>query len=279
LNAYLTPASAIGFAPHYDRHDVFVLQIAGSKAWTFAKTAERQLPNERIARRQNTPLRSLGKGSVHVMLSAGDLLYCPRGIVHKAKATTDYSFHLTIGVRPCNWSQIAVSMIQTCEDADVSLRKAAYAPSDAPPFIKTLSRIVQTDFHIHDPLLEAFKCVRNDLIARMSPLPDVSVDVFASELVTSNSLLQLRTGMKCAVSANAVKVEITFPGLGSEVNPASIEAPKALEEAFRFIAKADRPFRARDLPGAMSNNVKKLVVKRLLGEGLLKITGPRHSTR
>ena len=33
VNAYLTPPNAQGLDVHYDRHDVFVLQIAGSKCW------------------------------------------------------------------------------------------------------------------------------------------------------------------------------------------------------------------------------------------------------
>ncbi|WP_236595498.1 cupin domain-containing protein, partial [Mycobacterium paraintracellulare] len=33
VNAYVTPPDATGFAPHYDPHDVLVLQIRGSKTW------------------------------------------------------------------------------------------------------------------------------------------------------------------------------------------------------------------------------------------------------
>ena len=33
LNVYLTPPSSQGFTAHYDAHDVFILQIAGSKHW------------------------------------------------------------------------------------------------------------------------------------------------------------------------------------------------------------------------------------------------------
>ena len=32
-SAYLTPASAQGFPPHYDDVEVFVLQLQGSKRW------------------------------------------------------------------------------------------------------------------------------------------------------------------------------------------------------------------------------------------------------
>ncbi len=34
INAYITPPENQGFAAHYDTHDVFVLQVAGSKRWT-----------------------------------------------------------------------------------------------------------------------------------------------------------------------------------------------------------------------------------------------------
>ena len=33
VNAYITPPSSRGFSPHYDVHDVFVLQVAGEKHW------------------------------------------------------------------------------------------------------------------------------------------------------------------------------------------------------------------------------------------------------
>ena len=34
MNAYITPESARGFEPHYDVHDVFVLQVSGEKHWS-----------------------------------------------------------------------------------------------------------------------------------------------------------------------------------------------------------------------------------------------------
>src|SRR5262249_4689480 len=33
-NIYLSPPQAQGFGTHFDSHDVFVLQVAGSKLWT-----------------------------------------------------------------------------------------------------------------------------------------------------------------------------------------------------------------------------------------------------
>src|SRR5438445_1082816 len=36
-NCYLTPPQGQGFTPHWDNHDVFVLQILGSKQWKVEK--------------------------------------------------------------------------------------------------------------------------------------------------------------------------------------------------------------------------------------------------
>ncbi len=43
VNAYITPASSRGFDPHYDVHDVFVLQISGEKRWVIHEPAH-ELP-------------------------------------------------------------------------------------------------------------------------------------------------------------------------------------------------------------------------------------------
>src|SRR5580693_1227302 len=36
-NIYLTPSSGKGFTPHWDNHDVFILQAVGSKNWKIEK--------------------------------------------------------------------------------------------------------------------------------------------------------------------------------------------------------------------------------------------------
>ena len=72
-NCYLSPASSTALARHCDGHEVFVLQIEGSKAWR---------------------VDTLGD----VTLEPGDVLYIPRGTWHEASAQDEYSLHLTIGV-------------------------------------------------------------------------------------------------------------------------------------------------------------------------------------
>lgn len=72
-NCYLTPPGSTALARHRDAHEVFVLQISGSKVWTIEHTGE-------------------------VVLQPGDVMYLPRGTWHEAAAHDQLSLHLTIGV-------------------------------------------------------------------------------------------------------------------------------------------------------------------------------------
>ncbi|MEM9108073.1 MAG: cupin domain-containing protein, partial [Pseudomonadota bacterium] len=70
-NAYLTPASAQGFRPHFDTHDVFALQIEGSKTWKLYDTAvELAVKGHKAQTRQDDP----GEPSQVIDLQAGDTL-------------------------------------------------------------------------------------------------------------------------------------------------------------------------------------------------------------
>lgn len=73
VNAYLTPADAAGLGRHSDRHDVFVLQLSGTKRWW---------------------VDGLGE----LALEPGDALYLPIGVLHDAHTGPRHSLHVTVGV-------------------------------------------------------------------------------------------------------------------------------------------------------------------------------------
>lgn len=97
-NAYLTPPRAAGLPPHYDTHDVFVVQLEGEKRWALGQIAY-ELPTERTADGVVDEMR------VHteLVLRPGDTLYVPRGMVHAAEAGASSSLHLTIGCIPATF--------------------------------------------------------------------------------------------------------------------------------------------------------------------------------
>jgi hypothetical protein len=101
VNAYLTPPGNKGFATHYDTHDVFVLQVDGTKRWrihppVLTDPLEKQAWGGRAAEVTAT---ADGEPALDVVLAPGDSLYLPRGWLHAAEAQGERSLHLTLGVR------------------------------------------------------------------------------------------------------------------------------------------------------------------------------------
>ncbi|MBD5605601.1 MAG: cupin-like domain-containing protein [Candidatus Eremiobacteraeota bacterium] len=125
VNAYVTPPMNTGFSPHYDVHDVFVLQFAGRKHWkvhepVWTAPLRDQPWNERkaavAARSAETPL-------IDTVLETGDMLYLPRGYVHAASSLGDVSGHLTVGVHPVT-RRLLVDQVFAALADDVDLRRS-----------------------------------------------------------------------------------------------------------------------------------------------------------
>jgi len=158
-NVYLTPGGCQGFTPHYDTHEVFVLQISGHKRWrvhappaplphfTQPFSAQDQLP---------TPL------VLEVDMSPGDLLYLPRGFIHSTTTSRSSSLHVTMGVTVFTWVELLAEWFQTSKmhpryrralepgftrDPDVRQR----LKQELPKILAELQR--QTDY---DALVDAF---------------------------------------------------------------------------------------------------------------------------
>jgi ribosomal protein L16 Arg81 hydroxylase len=119
-NAYLTPGRAVGFSPHYDTHEVFVLQIAGRKHWRVyeppLKLPHRTQPFSPIGYVLPPPLFELE-------LLPGDLLYLPRGYVHSALTSESHSAHVTIGVTVYTWVELLSEVLNASKNSE-GMRRA-----------------------------------------------------------------------------------------------------------------------------------------------------------
>ena len=97
-NVYLTPPGSQTVPPHSDDHDVFIVQLHGTKHWLVwpavhplaqhrpfadeqAGKDGRRLPDDGTSR---LTLENLGPPELDVLLRPGDVLYIPRGVVHVA---------------------------------------------------------------------------------------------------------------------------------------------------------------------------------------------------
>ncbi|MFJ4656812.1 cupin domain-containing protein [Nocardia sp. NPDC088792] len=118
MNIYLTPPGSRGFKPHYDRHDVFVVQVHGSKQWQLGDPPY-ELPLHEL------PFGFAQEGTTldrEIELNAGDLLYLPRGTLHTAATGASASAHVTLGVHPVIWGHVLADAVQDIILTDARFR-------------------------------------------------------------------------------------------------------------------------------------------------------------
>ena len=98
INLYASWQSARGFSTHWDDHDVFVVQVRGQKRWRiYGATRVAPLKFD-VAAAGSAPKEPLWTGR----LTAGDVLYVPRGWWHDARgdaAQGQANVHLTCSFR------------------------------------------------------------------------------------------------------------------------------------------------------------------------------------
>jgi len=102
INSYISCPNKQGFDLHFDKHDVFIIQVEGEKRWrvfdpTKVKTPVQVLEYEFDRCEPPDPDKDLPY--CDCVTSAGDVLYIPRGHWHYAIAETP-SVHLTAGIDP-----------------------------------------------------------------------------------------------------------------------------------------------------------------------------------
>jgi ribosomal protein L16 Arg81 hydroxylase len=119
-NLYVSPPNSQGLLPHFDDHDVFVLQVEGTKIWQLYGS-----PMPLPLHKMKAPLQSSpGSSREELTVKAGDLLYIPRGFIHSAITTECRSVHLTVGVRVFTWFNLLANILKEQAEQNVALREA-----------------------------------------------------------------------------------------------------------------------------------------------------------
>jgi bifunctional lysine-specific demethylase and histidyl-hydroxylase NO66 len=138
INAYLTPANAHGLELHFDFHDVFVLQLDGSKRWRVWEPLPRTRdPVKTRARIPLPTLDELGEPLLDLTLTTGDCLYLPRGFPHAAETIDAASAHLTVGLLAITWQRTVRHAVDAAVEAgeltaSVPARSLGTGTVDAP---------------------------------------------------------------------------------------------------------------------------------------------------
>lgn len=272
-NTFFTPAGSRGFLPHFDTHDVFVLQVAGQKHWhLFDQRIE--LPVDRQIHLIDQA--SVGDASYKFVLEAGDLLYVPRGLVHGAFTEDQHSLHLTMGFRPLRWADYLTSLVAIASENDPwlrqSIRPREFCLEDKPhaEAMSALSRAAKSLKRRR----EAMDRATEGFFSQLRPVPGGHLKAIEeAETVGIDTLVQKRRHTPCHVYEVGNEVRIQFPGVGlasdEDLHPGAVSAPISAGGALRFIANSAGTFCASDLPTGLSEASRCEIIKKLLREGLL----------
>lgn len=158
-NLYLTPPNAQGFRTHYDNHCVFVLQIAGEKAWRIYDK-----PIDTPYRGEGFEMGRYEAGEVQqeFVLKAGDCAYVPRGLMHDATTSGgETSLHVTVGLITKTWADLMLEAVSEAALRTPELRRSlppGYASADfdreaARAHLSELAAVVAREIQL-DPALD-----------------------------------------------------------------------------------------------------------------------------
>lgn len=262
-NLYFTPPRAQGFAPHFDSHDVFILQLEGEKDWRLYDTIELPLEDDEL-KAEEAPR---GRPRSTYTLRAGDVLYIPRGTIHEAASRDASSLHLTVGVHITRWLDLARQALERAALTDARLREALppgfLEPGRRGALRERLTGLI-ADAARGDSAQEAVEGLSERRLKNGSPLPDGHFAVLerARGLVDS-TVVARRGAMPCAAYRDGDRAGIRFPGN-------AVSGPCEIGPALRFVA-SKRRFKVSDLPGPISAGSKRSLVRRLIREGLLTL--------
>ena len=253
-NAYYTPSSAQGFAVHHDTHDVFVLQVAGTKRWLwYEPVVELPTGDQRFSPERHDP----GEPAADFTLEPGDTLYLPRGWPHEARTADSDSLHLTIGLHPQTRLDAIRAALAECAD-DVEFRRTLGADGEVPADL--LDRLAE---RLEPELVRAR--ARRRLVARRRPILERHLaEVEASDRLRASDAVERRPTVLHVLELDRPRPTLLFEGK-------EVSVPARAGAALAAAAEAAGPFAAADLPGPVDEAGRLVLVRRLVREGFLRI--------
>ena len=249
INAYITPTGSQGFDVHRDDHDVFVMQIWGSKRWS-------------VWDRDDDSVLLIEQD-----ITEGDCLYIPEGFPHAAATTNEVSAHLTVG-------------ILTNDSVDV-LREITRLASEEPVFKERLERIpVGDEQALRQQVERHIDELRNwlDKIDTAELATRLARKLWTTSQPTLRGHLERLATLDSLVAETQVRVRppITWHVfLGDDVTrlllpDRELELPAVANDALGHIVESPT-FRVEELHRWLDPKSALVLVRRLIREGLLEV--------
>ena len=272
INAYITPPQNQGFAPHYDVHDVFVLQVAGRKRWTLHEpVVVAPLDNQPWEKSRNAvAARAEEAPLIDTVLEPGDALYLPRGTIHSAVAQGETSIHLTVGVHSVSRYQLVRHLLELVQD-DSELRTTLPMGVDLGDPSMLAGELAATLAALHDrldaiPAADVARRVSTNLMQRTRPEPVPPLAQLATaDSLTPTTPLRLRSALRARLEPDDEQVRLVLVDR-------TVTLPATTSDAMKTVLAGGR-FTPDDLPGLDADD-RLVVARRLVREGVVVPADP-----
>ena len=269
-NAYLTPPGAAGLADHHDTHDVFVLQVAGTKRWVLREP----LVDAPLARHRSAP-EAASQQAVHreVDLHPGDALYLPRGWVHAAASQDGVSLHLTVGVLATTVHDVLRALVDRAAD-DPRFRRSLplgtpFHPDLGAQAVKDAVAELTTWLEQVDPTEVAASMASSFVSGRRPALSGQLLELAHLDDLDDRTVVTRRPGVLLHRAVEGDRLTV-IPGDRTITRPAAVAPAVDL-----LLDGATRP--VADVTGLLDESSRAVLARRLVREGLLvTATGPEH---
>lgn len=244
-NAYLTPPGSQGLALHSDTHDVFVFQTYGRKLWEVHDD----------------------DGQREVMLEPGVSMYLPTGTPHAARAQSDASLHVTIGINSVTWRDVldrisAHAMSGLELDAAIPAGYLDDSGSLAGGLAPRLADLAHAIAAV-DAEAAAEEEADRFLTTRAPYLTGGLRDRLSTDALHDTTVLHRRAGSLCVLRQEAERLRVL---LGDR----ELRMPLRLAEPMAYL-REQTSLRPADLAEWLDPQSRLVLTRRLVREGLLQV--------
>jgi hypothetical protein len=262
---WLTRENAFTPYLHFDRYDIFVLQIHGRKRWRLFEPLP--IADKRITAALDWS--EVGEPIIDVLVEPGDLIYIPPHAPHVVTTCDPHSVHIGIGLHPLTWRQILDISLDECREKPNALSETV--PLD---FVRSLAQAPEAALDaVRQRVGRALgdidaNAVRDGIYAHFLldvKHPDdehVLSQILRGTPIEAETLLVRRDGsLARAYLAADGRAVLCYGGGGN------ISGPAAYLPALRFLAETHAPFTALDIDPSLDLSARVSLLQRAVDAG------------
>ncbi|MCP2310646.1 cupin domain-containing protein [Kitasatospora paracochleata] len=265
VNVYLTPpGQARGFNPHYDTHDVIILQAHGTKRWRlYGAPYALPLESQKYEHSRDVP-----EVEQEIDLRPGSLLYLPRGTIHAPTSTDTASLHLTIGIHPVLVPGVLQDAVRQVIDEDERFRTGlpigfANDKELQRRTEETLAELVEVLAARLSPQEMTAKSLKRAISISQPELRGHLTDLENLPQLGPGTTVRRRPGLRWGMTLTEDLVELEF-------HNKTVQLPIHVADEVRYVTESgESGFTAASITGGLDQPGCLVLVQTLVREGFL----------